>query len=87
MSETSETADVPAWFLGKTVQQRVMPLTLPVSLQIGPVWRQPDEGGWYAAIVTEPLPEEGWQCDHVHATEEDAWICAAAQLIRLVHGQ
>lgn len=73
-------AQARAWIDNRQTWERATEILVPVKERVGPTWWYGKGGGWYAGLVTNPNPVGDllMSCDHLHASEAEAWECATS---------
>lgn len=72
---------MPRWLVEQPTLIRHTEITVPLVIGIAPAWPHPNgPGAWYAFITVDGFPGQLWECDHLHPTTPEAWVCAGTAL-------
>jgi hypothetical protein len=72
---------VPQWLRDHPARVWDTEVSLPVVIGVGPIWPHPNgPGAWYGFVAVEGFPERLWECEHLHSSEAEAWVCAGLRL-------
>lgn len=75
------TYTTPQWLLDNRRLVRDTEISVPVVIGIGPTWPHPNgPGAWYGFVAVEGFPDLLWECEHLHPTKPEAWVCAGQRL-------